>query len=155
RGWLSVVTPFDFFDCEQPLREGAARFAGGNNNITALVGLEAALALLEAAGRAEIEQRVLTLAQLVRSGLHAQGHEVIGPDGGGERSGIVCFRPRLANRRTLDATALVQRLTSACGAVVAARNGAVCVSPHFYNTEEDITRFLHGLERVLREETPG
>jgi selenocysteine lyase/cysteine desulfurase len=28
------------------------------------------------------------------------------------------------------------------------------VSPHFYNTEEDITRFPHGLEQVLRGDAP-
>ena len=98
------------------------------------------------------QRRVLTLAQLVRAGLEAQGHEIISPDGPGERSGIVCFRPRLASGQALDANALVARLTEACGAVVAARNGLLRVSPHFYNTEDDIARFLSGLERVLRED---
>lgn len=152
RGWLSVVTPFDFFDYKQPLRTGAARLEGGSNNITALVGLEAALTLLETADIADVERRVLALAQLVRAGLDTQGHEVISPDGPGERSGIVCFRPRLAVGQAFDATTLVDRLASECGAVVAARNGAVRISPHFYNTEDDITQFLHGLEQVLRED---
>jgi len=152
RGWLSVATPFDFFDYEQPLREDAARLEGGSNNITPLVGLEAALTLLETADMADIERRVLTLAQLVQAGLEAQGHEVISPNGPGERSGIVCFRPGRASGQALDVDALVVRLTEACGAVVAARNGLLRVSPHFYNTEDDIARFLSGLERVLREE---
>lgn len=155
RGWLSVATPFDFFDYAQPLRAGAARLEGGSNSITPLVGLEAALALLEAAGMADIEQRVLALAQLVRAGLEAQGCVMISPDDPGERSGIVCFLPQSQAGAALDAVMLVERLASACGAVVAARNGAVRVSPHFYNTEDDIARFLQGVEQVLREHTDG
>jgi selenocysteine lyase/cysteine desulfurase len=59
-----------------------------------------------------------------------------------------------ADIHSFDATTLVEKLISACGAAIAARNGVLRVSPHFYNTEDDITRFPHGLEQVLRGDAP-
>ncbi|MFQ5459085.1 MAG: aminotransferase class V-fold PLP-dependent enzyme, partial [Myxococcota bacterium] len=58
--------------------------------------------------------------------------------GPGERSGILTFGPAPGKE---DAAALVGRLRSA-GFITVERAGAVRVSPHFYNNEEEMDRFL-------------
>ncbi|MEO7003175.1 MAG: aminotransferase class V-fold PLP-dependent enzyme, partial [Ktedonobacterales bacterium] len=150
RGWQSVATPFDFFDYAQSLREDAGRFEGGSNNFVGLVSLAAALVVFEAAGMAQIEARTLALADLIRAGLRERGHTLISPAGAGERSGILCFRPRSAgNGSEADMSALVARLTQGDGVMISARNGLARVSPHFYNTRQDVARFLAALDRAL------
>jgi selenocysteine lyase/cysteine desulfurase len=147
RGWRSVATPFDFFSYDQPLRDDAGRLEGGSNNWLALVALGAALALLEAAGAEQIEARALALAALVRAGLTERGYTITSPDHPDERSAIVTFR-RGAQPDDAAVSAAVARLASEAQVVVSARNGLMRVSPHFYNTEDDVQRLLDGLDQV-------
>ncbi|MBF6589935.1 MAG: aminotransferase class V-fold PLP-dependent enzyme [Ktedonobacterales bacterium] len=150
-GWTSVRAPEHLTDFAQPLRADAARLECGTNSLTALVGLGAALDLLEAAGMEDVERRVLGLAALVRAGLAARQHEILSPHGPNEHSGIVCFRPRF--RPSVSGTPSAERLVIALaehsGVVVSARQGCVRVSPHFYNTPEEIARFHVALDEVL------
>ncbi|HSR32932.1 MAG TPA: hypothetical protein VLY63_20405, partial [Anaerolineae bacterium] len=53
-----------------------------------------------------------------------------------ERSGIVCFR-----HAKVDSLALVDRLQTA-DIIVSLRGDVIRVSPHFYNTEEDLEQLL-------------
>lgn len=147
RGWRSVETPFDFFNYEQPLRAGAGRLEGGGNNWLALVALNAALALLESAGSEQIEARSMALAAQARAGLAARGFDIASPDAPDERSAIVTFRWRDGHD---DAAATVERLASETQTIVSARNGQVRISPHFYNTEDEVQRLLDSLDLVAR-----
>lgn len=147
RGWRSFTTPFDFFDYTQPLRPGAARLEGGSNNWLALVSLNAALALLDAAGAEAIEARELALAARVRAALAERGYEITSPDAPGECSAIVTFRWPAGHDAAAEAVA---RLAEETQVVISARNGQMRVSPHFYSTEDEIQRLLDGLDRVAR-----
>ncbi len=149
RGWRSVVTPFDFFTYDQPLRTDAGVLEGGSNNWLALVALSAALRLLEAAGAAHIEARSLALAEIVRSGLAERDFAITSPAEPGERSPIVTFRWG-ATQDDAAATAAVAQLAQEAQVVISARNGLMRVSPHFYTTEDDIQRMLEGLDRLNR-----
>jgi selenocysteine lyase/cysteine desulfurase len=53
----------------------------------------------------------------------------------GERSGIICFQAK-GDPLELLARSEAERI------VIAVRMGIVRVSPHFYNTEEEIDRLL-------------
>ena len=145
RGWRSVAEPFDFFNYAQRLRDDAGRLEGGSNNWLALVALNSALALLEAAGAEQIEARALALAGRVREGLRLRGYEITSPDAPDERSAIVTFRWKAGYGEAAEAVA---RLASASQVVISARSGVMRVSPHFYNTEEDVARMLAGLDSL-------
>lgn len=149
RGWRSVEEPFDFFNYAQLMRGDAARLEGGSVNWLALVALDAALALLDAAGAEQIEQRVLALAARVRAGLAARGYEITSPDVAAERSAIVAFRWPVSHNATVAAE-VVARLASETQVVISARNGLMRVSPHFYNTEDDIHRLLDSLDQIAQ-----
>ncbi len=144
RSWRSFIEPFDFYNYQQPLKDTAERFEGGSNNMTCLVGLDAALELFETAGPPEIEARVLGLTERLAHGLQERGYPVISPQGEGERSGIVCFKARPDG---IPVEQICQRLKEA-KIIVVQRGNAVRVSPHFYNTEEEIDRLLVALQEL-------
>lgn len=148
RGWFSVETPFDFFNHKQPLKVGAARFEYSSSNRMPVVGLDAALGVFECidGGMQAVEARILGLTDHAIAGLEQLGYPVISPQSKGERSGIVCFKCHPA-RQDLSADQLVTELATH-QIHVAARNGIVRISPHFYNTPEEIDTLLNVLEEL-------
>lgn len=146
RGWLSVETPFDFANYEQPLKPGAARFEYSSSNLIAIIGLDAALGVFEAidGGMGAVEERVLGLTDYAITGLERLGYPVVSPRGVGERSSIVCFKPR-PEQATITAQQIVAAL-AAQDVHIAARGDVARISPHFYNAIEDIDRLLNVLE---------
>jgi selenocysteine lyase/cysteine desulfurase len=101
----------------------------------------AAVDLFLEIGPAVVEQRVLSLALRLAEGLDRQGYEVIGPwpRHEQERSGIVSFRrpgsPPQEILRDLQASRIVGRIHS----------DFVRLSPHFYNTEDEVDRVIEVL----------
>jgi selenocysteine lyase/cysteine desulfurase len=85
-------------------------------------------------GPDRIEERVLELAGLARDILRGSGATVVN-----ENSHIIA-----AHWAERDASELARRLEEQ-KIVVAARHGNLRVSPHFYNTEEDLERFKSAL----------
>ncbi|MGI9061549.1 MAG: aminotransferase class V-fold PLP-dependent enzyme [Ktedonobacteraceae bacterium] len=148
RGWLSVETPFDFFHLDQSLKMGAARFEYSTSNLTAIVGLDAALGVFESieGGMQAIEERILGVTAYAIAGLERLGYPVISPQGNGERSGIVCFSPH-PDHSNLTVQHIVDELASR-NIYTAARNDIVRISPHFYTTLADIDILLNALEAL-------
>ena len=118
----------------------AEKYEGGMLAVPLIYALDASVALQLELGPANIEQRVMELTSRLREILLAAGAAV--PDHG---SPIVtaCFPG-------VDASALQRRL-EAQKVHVSARHGALRVSAHFYNDEEDLARF----EEILSESLPG
>jgi cysteine desulfurase/selenocysteine lyase len=146
RGWFSVQEPYDFSNYQQPLKAGAARFEYSFPNSFPIVGLDAALGLFECldGGMPAVEERLLGLTGYMIAGLERLGYPVITPQGQGERSGIVCFLPH-PERPEYNA----QRITAELAERqihVSARGNAVRLSPHFYNTLDEIDIVLNTLE---------
>jgi len=150
RGWFSVETPFDFFNYEQPLKAGAARFEHSSPNRLPIVGLDAALGIFESidGGMQAVEQRILGLTGHAIAGLERLGYPVVSPQGVGERSGIVCFNVH-PDRQDISPQQLVDELASR-NIRVAARGNAVRISPHFYTTIEEIDTLLNALEELSK-----
>ncbi len=148
RGWLSIETPFDFFNYEQALKPGAARFEYSSSNLTAILGLDAALGIFEAinGGMQAVEARILGLTSYAIAGLERLGYPGISPRGEGERSGIVCFRPH-PERQDVTVQQIVDELATR-NVHIAARGSVARISPHFYNTLEEIDALLNALEEM-------
>ena len=148
RGWVSVETPFDFFNYHQPVKSGAARFEHSTPNRMAIVGLDASLGLIESidGGMEVVEARIIGLTGYAIAGLERLGYPVISPQGTGERSGIVCFQPHPA-RQDVTPQHIVEEL-AVRNIHIAARGTVARISPHFYNTLEDIDTLLNALEEL-------
>ena len=139
-GWMGVVDEDDYFCYDSPLRSDACRFEEGSRNDLGIRGFEASLELLMEVGIERIEQRIMTLTDHLIEGLRDRGYDILTPVASyKERSGIITFLPRSGSTEEL-----YQRLTEA-KVVISQRGAGIRVSPHFYNTEEDVDRLLKAL----------
>ncbi len=135
-GWTGtgVVDPWNFLDYDPTYREDARRFEEGSLNFHGIYALGASIDRFLEIGMEAVEERILHMTGLLQGGLEEIGCEITSPRGIEEQSGIICFRhPRI------EAEELFLSLSEA-GAVVSLREGSIRVSPHFYNTEEEIER---------------
>ena len=135
-GWRSMRNMIGWTDLRIDFNEGAKRFESGTLNAYGIAALGASLEILLEAGMDEVERRVLALTQRAADGLAERGFAVISSRAPGETSGIVT-----AVHPERSAEDLVKILAER-GVGVAVRAGRFRVSPHFYNTEEEVDRML-------------
>lgn len=136
-GAVVDVAKFDPLDFAP--KPNAQRYEEGTPNGLGIVGLDAALTLIEEVGVAQIGERVRRLTEHAARGLEAKGYIVESPRADESRAGLVLFRaPRLASDKVLEAL-------TAANVQAAVRSGRVRFSPHFYNTEEEIDRAIDAL----------
>jgi selenocysteine lyase/cysteine desulfurase len=142
-GWKSIHTSKDFVQQKLELAHTARRYEPGSLNAIGLVGLHAALELLQRIGVPAIADRIATLRSTLVAGLQAKGYEVLGATSraSGGSGGIASFR-----RDDTDMPSLCRALDQA-GIITSLRHdlaGRACirVAPHFYNSEQDLDRLL-------------
>lgn len=114
----------------------------GHINYPGIYALDAALEFLGTIGWAAIHRRVCSLACELSAALTEQGLEVITPSGAA--AGIVSVRHDHAGD-------LVRQLTEQ-QIFVEERDGIIRASPHFYNTEDDLNRFIEALIKLTSKE---
>jgi cysteine desulfurase/selenocysteine lyase len=133
--WLSLKERRTDLQPGLELADTARRFMlSGNIGLAAFSGLAAALDYLLRLGPSAIEARLLGLTDRIIAGIHRLGLTIISPLAPPQRSAIVAFR--VADPDHVLACLQEQRIQ------VAKRMDAIRVSPHFYNTEEEIDRML-------------
>ena len=137
-GWHSLLNDHDFSQADLDLKPHAGRWEGGSLNVAGIVALGASLGLLLDAGIAAVSARVLELTDYLCERVRASGLDVYSSRRPGEASGIVSLTG------IADPAAAVRRCRSA-GVIVNHRAGRVRVSPHAYNTFEEIDRLINVL----------
>jgi selenocysteine lyase/cysteine desulfurase len=133
--WYSVQDRDDYLNYGQPWVDSAARIEGSTPNVSGMVAFDAILGMIHDVGPAAIEARIMELTGRLIDGLLSRGYEVVSSREPKERSGVVCFRAKGDPQEVLARA-------QAANIVIAVRVGVVRVSPHFYNTEEEIDSFL-------------
>ena len=142
-GWLSVEQPFAF-DYRLALPRTADRYEPGTENIIGILGLGAAVDLFLAHGTRSVEDRVLAITDELCTLLEHDGHVIVSPRTGHERSGIVIFRTPGVEPEVLH----MHLMTN--GIRCAPRGGGIRFSPHFYNDQTDIDAALAALGNAPR-----
>lgn len=140
-GWLGVAHWQNFLDYQLEFPPSARRYETGNLSAFGAHALRASLAFQEKMGAEALAEPVRALARRARRSAVDRGLTVATPENGAP-SGIVSFR--VPGR---DSALLVAALARD-GVQVAARNGFIRVSPHFYNTAEEIDEFFLRLDRA-------
>ncbi len=107
-------------------------------NLLGIVGLGAAVDLLIEVGIESIEERVLSLGDTIIREAEQRGFSVLTPRERRARGGNVTFTGNF------DAAAVRDTLRER-GILVNARGGGLRVSPHFYNTAEELARLFQAL----------
>lgn len=138
-GWANVVAPRDFLSYDTTLLPNAQRFECGTLNTVGVHGLRAGLDLLLRIGIESIEARVLSLTDQLCAGLEEKGCRVVSSRARGEKSGIVVF-----HHARIDTESIFRKLSDA-RVVCAIRGGGIRLSPHFYNTEEEVDHVLDAI----------
>jgi cysteine desulfurase / selenocysteine lyase len=147
-GVCSVVGHDRYFDYDLTFAPTARRFEESVISILDTAAFGAAVELLLEVGPDVIEGRVLDLSARLAAGLAAGGYELVEPwpRARAESSGIVSFRKPGAGAKE------VLRDLSAAHVIARTHRDFVRLSPHFYNTEEEVDRVLDVLapESVAR-----
>ena len=141
-GWSSVVNPRDFLNYDLTQKPDATRFEEGSYNSVGLYGLNAAIELLLEVGVSTIETHILQLTRGLIEGLESKGYRVITPKADSERAGIVVFESDQHTPTELYELLHEQKI------ITAERGSGLRVSPHFYNTESEITHLLEVLPEM-------
>ncbi len=142
-GWLGVRSPRSYLDYDPTPQEDARRFEEGSPNLYGIAGLGSSIGRFLEIGPARVEKRILGLTDLLEKGLLTRGFVVTSPRGKAERSGIICFRRDGGRTERLFERLMAKRV------VVSLREGAIRLSPHFYNTDGEVERLLGLLERPI------
>jgi selenocysteine lyase/cysteine desulfurase len=137
-GWMSVRGADDFSrltDYDYTLRDDARRFEVLTLPVHDFAGANASLALLHELGPAAVTAHVTRLADTIVAWARARDDvRLVTPADPARRAGVVSVAPR-------DAAAAAARLREA-GVAHSLREGAIRLSPHAYNTDDEVQRAL-------------
>ena len=134
-GWTNVAAYNDYHS-SRDFRSDAGRYEPGTLNTIGCFGLQAAIGLLLEVGVERISERVKSLADQLCHGVRGKGYELLGTRTPENAAGIVSFR-----KPGTDSRMIVHHLKEA-SIQVAARQGWVRTSPHFYVNSTDIERVV-------------
>jgi cysteine desulfurase/selenocysteine lyase len=141
-GWRSLQNMWDFssamspIDYDQPFVADASRFEGGTPNFVGALSIATSVEFLQRHDRAAVEAHVLALTDRLVEGLQRAGAEIVTPRGPGVSSGIVTFL--LPGSDPVELGKRLQRE----GIVTTYRASGIRVSPHGYNTLDEIGALL-------------
>ena len=144
-GWHNVVCPNYVAQEEIRLRSDARRYEAGSANLLGLCGLRASLELILELGVDAISQELLRKRKFLIPALKAKGWEVVNGDAPEANCGGILS----LTHPDADLPAVHERLLAAriVTSLRADREGKryLRVSPHFYNTDAELARFVEAL----------
>lgn len=139
-GWISVETPWDFEDREQPFKPNALAWESGTGTSALFYGLEQSLKLLHETGADKIEAHLSDLTDHLCDSLSGSNYEIVSSRTPSEKSQIVCIK----HRGGLSSNQVASHLENE-KIIISPRGERVRIAPHFYNNIQDIERLLEAL----------
>ncbi len=144
-GWASVKQEvFDTIELwdnrRLRLSEAANRFETGTPSILSYVGATSSLKLILETGKDRVERRVTGLTGFILERLREEDFKLQTIDEPEHRSGIVNF---IVDNPREKAKKLCRK-----GIIVSPRMNGIRISPHFYNTEEELEKLITELKKL-------
>ncbi len=143
-GYTSVVNSSDYLDYDTTLKPNASRFEEGSLNMLGIHASFGSFNLLKNAGSEKIRQNILELTDYLAERLTGEGCIIRSPrDNEMEKSGIISF--------SVDGSDpdLIYKQLMKNNCYVAFRDGAIRLSPHFYNTLDEADSFIDILKSMV------
>lgn len=131
-GAASVVDPFNYLDYNLTFPPSAERFHVGTPNFMGIVALHASICLLQEVGIERISEKILSLIDALIHDLTRRGYALCASTAPEHRSGILVAQ-------VPEGEAVCKHMSEA-GVIVTPRGTGVRISPHFYNTLEEVLR---------------
>jgi selenocysteine lyase/cysteine desulfurase len=138
-GWTSVKDYENYLAYDLAYREGALRFESGTLNTAGVYGLAAAIELFLEVGTEKIEEYLVGLSDYLANRLSEKGYHVVSSRRVGEASGIVTCTHDKHSPRSLCASLRSKNI------ITAPRVNRLRISPHFYNTRDEIDALVEAL----------
>jgi cysteine desulfurase / selenocysteine lyase len=137
------------------LAPGALRFENWESNVAGRIGLARAVAYARAVGMPAIERRTTNLAAYLRNALSALAGVTV-QDQGAQKSGIVTLTVAGQDAVRLQAHLRDKAINTSVTPLEYARldlgprglSAMIRASVHYYNTEEEVDRFVQEIARV-------
>ena len=139
-GWVSVPNPDDHLNFDQGWNRGTLAWETGTGPTALIHGLKESLTLLTEHGVQNVATYLEELTDYLCERLREKNYEVVSSRAPGEKSPIVCIR----HLRGMTAMALYAHLMSR-NITTAPRGDRLRVSPHLYNTSQEIDEFIKAL----------
>jgi selenocysteine lyase/cysteine desulfurase len=140
-GWKSTTDAWNFDRAHFELLSDARKFEEGSQPYPLIAGFHAALKILEEVGIPAIGRRIRDLIEHLAESLTAIGAEVFPPPE--MRRHILTF-----THPKVEVKELLKRLSEQ-SFVFSRRRGRLRVSPHFYNTEEEMDKFASAVREQV------
>ena len=139
-GWVSVPDPDDYNNFGQGWNQGTLAWETGTGPTGLIHGLEESLKLLTQVGIENIKNHLERLSDHLCDRLQDSGYEVVSSRRPEEKSQTVCIRSRAGfTPMNLYSHLMKQRV------VTAPRGDRLRISPHLYNTVEEIDHLIEML----------
>lgn len=139
-GWISVETPWDFVDRNQPLKPNALAWESGTGASALFYGLEQSLKLLSNTGLSKIDAYLEELTDELCRRVAEKDYDIISSREKAEKSAIVCIK----HRGGLHCNQIAEVLQKE-NIVVSPRNDRLRIAPHFFNNWDDIEKLSKAL----------
>jgi selenocysteine lyase/cysteine desulfurase len=139
-GWISVPNPEDYNNFEQGWNRGTLAWETGTGPASLFYGLQASLDLLNETGIDNIQRYLESLTDRLCEQLRSTSYQVVSSRSPAEKSQIVCLR----HTGGLTSMNLYSHLKKR-NIITAPRGDRLRISPHFYNTAEDIDELVRAL----------
>jgi cysteine desulfurase/selenocysteine lyase len=141
-GWISVPNPEDYSNFDQGWNVGTLAWETGTGPTALIHGLEASLKLLTNTGVHRIQNHLEALTDHLCERLRDTDYQVVSSRHPDEKSQIVCIR-HSAGLSSMDLYTHLKRRNI----ITAPRGDRLRISPHLYNTLEEIEELAEALPR--------
>jgi selenocysteine lyase/cysteine desulfurase len=139
-GWLSVENAWDLIDYDFTLKKTANRYQPGTLNTFGVYAINASLKMFDEFGFNNIEEQVLSNSKYLIEQLTDIGFTPLLKNFSKKNfAGIISFKRE-------DAEDIFNYLQTK-NIVIAVRGGVVRLSPHFYNTKDEINKVVAELKK--------
>ncbi|MDX1701180.1 MAG: aminotransferase class V-fold PLP-dependent enzyme [Melioribacteraceae bacterium] len=143
-GWTSVKNPWKLLSYDLVLSEGAKRFENGTLPRIAIIALNASLSFLEEIGMDQIEKLINKNTLFLREKLGSLGFDkILGTSEQGKNAGIVSFAHKNSD--------LIFKELERKNIICSLREGIIRLSPHFYNTEEELSSVVAEIDSIVKD----
>ncbi len=137
-GWFGVKDRFDFSKLRFNLLETAGMFESGGLNYSGIFALEEAIKIYTELGASFVEERILHLNNYLIEALDRIGMDIVGPFPPENRSGITYA--------VLPDEKKIRDSLERHNVLVNVSKGKARISPHFFNSEEDIDALIKAIK---------
>lgn len=142
-GWTSVEDTWNLLDFNLRLKTTADAFQGGTINALGVFGLLPALKLFSDFGYKNVEDRIIdNSTHFIKKLLDLGIHPILANSNRENLSGIMSFR----HDKSMKILEELQKKEIYCSV----REGMVRLSPHFYNTKDEIDIVVNEIKNILR-----